>query len=74
MKHKLSYVCLQTTREGQASHAHVNEIIKGLQARNWDVALFEPEHERTSNDKGIVSRLIAFFLRSIEILYLRYEL
>ena len=39
---RISYLCLQRTAEGQASHAHVHEIINELRLRGWDVALFEP--------------------------------
>jgi glycosyltransferase involved in cell wall biosynthesis len=40
---RLYYLCFQVTREGQASHAHVNEILGGLQDRGWQVALFQPK-------------------------------
>ena len=39
---RLIYLCLQPTREGQASHAHVLEIIAGLEKRGWSVRLIEP--------------------------------
>lgn len=39
---RLNYLCLQATREGQASHAHVHEIVRGLCRRGWNVDLFEP--------------------------------
>lgn len=38
----LKYLCFQVTREGQASHAHVHEIIEGLRSLGWSVELFEP--------------------------------
>lgn len=41
---RLAYLCLQATQEGQASHAHVHEIIHGLQKRGWSVQLFEPAY------------------------------
>jgi glycosyltransferase involved in cell wall biosynthesis len=37
----VSYLSLQATREGQAAHAHVHEIIKGLESQGWSVTLFE---------------------------------
>ena len=43
------YLCLQATREGQASHAHVHEIIAGLRRLGWQVTLFEPDY---ANDDG----------------------
>jgi glycosyltransferase involved in cell wall biosynthesis len=41
---RLYYLCFQVTREGQASHAHVNEILRGLERQGWRTALFEPNH------------------------------
>jgi len=40
----IAYLCLQVTKEGQASYAHVHEIIAGLARRGIDVTLFEPAH------------------------------
>jgi hypothetical protein len=40
---RLSYLCLQATSEGQASHVHVHAILDGLSARGWDCRLFEPD-------------------------------
>ena len=42
MQRQLDYLCLQPTRQGQASHAHVNEIVAGLRHRGWEVRLIEP--------------------------------
>lgn len=39
---RLKYVCLQTTREGQASHAHVHGIVSGLRNTGWRVDLVQP--------------------------------
>ena len=39
---RLLYLSLQPTREGQASHAHVLEIITGLRRRGWSIRLVEP--------------------------------
>lgn len=41
---RLAYLCLQATTEGQASHAHVHEIIDGLKGLGWTVDLFEPSY------------------------------
>jgi glycosyltransferase involved in cell wall biosynthesis len=38
------YLCLQVTREGQASYAHVHEIISGLREDGLNVELFEPRY------------------------------
>ena len=44
---RLVYLCLQQTVEGQASHAHVHEIIAGLRRRGWSVELREIEADRS---------------------------
>ncbi len=36
---RLAYLCLETPREGQATHTHVHEIINGLKAIGWQVDL-----------------------------------
>jgi len=36
---RLSYLCLETPREGQATYTHVHEIIDGLKAGGWQVEL-----------------------------------
>jgi glycosyltransferase involved in cell wall biosynthesis len=43
---RLLYLCLQQTVEGQASHAHVHEIIAGLERRGWTVDLREIQADR----------------------------
>ena len=57
---RLIYLCLQHTKEGQASYAHVHEIIKGLRKRSWEVKLFEPMYVQRSSILGIIKRLMAF--------------
>jgi len=44
---RLVYLCLQQTVEGQASHAHVHEIIAGLRRRGWLVDLREIGADRS---------------------------
>lgn len=79
-KGKVAYLTLQSTREGQAAHAHVHEIVAGLRRREWDVILFEP----TYDDKrpSVLKRLIAFVsvqlrmirsLRGVDIAYVRWH-
>lgn len=43
-KKLIHYLCFQVTEEGQASHAHVNEILNGLRNRGWKTELFQPRH------------------------------
>jgi glycosyltransferase involved in cell wall biosynthesis len=44
---RLLYLCLQQTAEGQASHAHVHEIVAGLERRGWTVDLREIQADRS---------------------------
>jgi glycosyltransferase involved in cell wall biosynthesis len=44
---------MQPTRQGQASYAHVNEIVAGLRRRGWDVHLVEPAHPRPGGADGL---------------------
>ena len=57
MIRRVAYLCLQTTREGQASYAHVNEIVNGLRRRGVTVDLYEPEDRA---GLGPVRKLLAF--------------
>ncbi|BDU75920.1 glycosyltransferase family 4 protein [Mesoterricola sediminis] len=55
---RLAYLCMQATREGQASYAHVNEIIAGLRRRGVTVDLFEPP--RREGSQGLAGRAWGF--------------
>jgi len=55
----LDYICMQPTRQGQASYAHVNEIVAGLRSRGWDVRLVEPAHPRSGRGDGLRRALVA---------------
>lgn len=57
---KLAYLCLQTTREGQASYAHVHEIIKGLRKRGWRVNLYEPVYAASNRSPNPLQRILEF--------------
>lgn len=52
MRKQLDYICMQPTRQGQASYAHVNEIVAGLRRRGWKVRLVEPPHPRPGRGDG----------------------
>lgn len=43
---RLTYLTLQATAEGQAAHAHVHEIVKGLAKSGWCIRLIEPDYGR----------------------------
>lgn len=53
VRRQLDYLCLQPTREGQASYAHVYEIVAGLRRRGWEVRLIEVPHPRHGGAAGI---------------------
>ncbi len=56
---RIAYLCLQATREGQASHAHVHEIIAGLEEQGHAVELFEPRYAAESvTPPGPLGRLV----------------
>lgn len=66
---RLAYLCLQATREGQASHAHVHEIIAGLRKRGWEVELVEPRYAAPGSiAPGALGRLVEF--ARVEMAYL----
>lgn len=58
MAGSIAYLTLQATREGQAAHAHVHEIIAGLRELGWDVDLYEPSYD--SPAPGVIARLAEF--------------
>ncbi len=65
MDRRLLYVCLQATREGQASHAHVHEIVKGMRARGWDVELCEPRWTPGSGRLRRLARIAGAIVRAL---------
>lgn len=60
MNRRMAYVCLQATREGQASHAHVHEIMNGLERRGWEVTLYEPAYASRTGSVSLVTKLREF--------------
>jgi glycosyltransferase involved in cell wall biosynthesis len=76
----IAYLCLQATMEGQASYAHVHEIIKGLKRRGASVELFQPCYATWNHAPGAFGRCLEFArlqirlmrqLRRFECLYIR---
>jgi len=65
---KLKYLCLQATQEGQASYAHVHEMINGLRKRGWDVELFEPSYSKKDFAPSILQRLFEFIFVQLKLL------
>lgn len=78
---KLAYLCLQATREGQASYAHVHEIIAGLRQLGWVVDLYQPPYYSAARQPGPIRRLVWFLFtqtrlwlsRRPVILYIRWH-
>ena len=52
----LGYLCLETPHEGQATHTHVHEIIKGLRGQGWQVELIVTERGGASSGTNYISR------------------
>lgn len=55
---RLTYLTLQATTEGQAAHAHVHEMVKGLAAGGWSSRVLKPRYGHQS--PTVVSRLVQF--------------
>lgn len=56
---KLDYICMQPTRQGQASYAHAYEIVAGLRRRGWRVRMVEPAQPRPGAMDGARRALAA---------------
>lgn len=60
MKPRVVYLCFQATQEGQASYAHVHEIIGNLERQGWSAELVEPSYKEPANLPGLLGRISAF--------------
>jgi len=76
MKPSLTYVCLQTTQPGQAAHAHVYEIIRGLKRRGWSVRLVQPtvrlDASASTGERrltAVIGKVLAFFSCQLPVLF-----
>ncbi|MDO9582819.1 MAG: glycosyltransferase family 4 protein [Desulfomicrobium sp.] len=69
LKPILYYLCLQATRQGQASYSHVHEILSGLQRRGVSAILFEPAHVKSVNHPNIFSRLQGFISTQFKLIF-----
>lgn len=79
---RLAYICFQATRYGQASYAHVHEIVNGLVSHNWTTSLFEPRYASSTSRIRMMERLFEFFwlqcraarrLHDFDLLYCRWH-
>jgi glycosyltransferase involved in cell wall biosynthesis len=76
---RIAYLCLQATTEGQASHAHVHEIIDGLERLGYSVDLYEPRYAGGTAPSALgralefarLQRTLVRRLRSYDVLYVR---
>lgn len=68
-KGSIHYLCLQAPQAGQASYAHVLEIIKGLERCNWKVRLFEPSYTSSRKLPGAFGRLMGFLRAQWQLLH-----
>lgn len=73
MQKTLDYICMQPTRQGQASYAHVNEIVAGLRRRGWQVRLVEPSHPRPGQADGLRRAVAAAFTQLVYWLQCRFR-
>jgi len=62
----IAYLCLQVTREGQASYAHVHEIINGLQAEGLDVRLYQPAFSKVRESHPLM-RVLEFMKTQVRL-------
>ena len=67
MTKKLKYLCLEAMQQGQASYAHVLEIIKGLRKRDWNIELFKPSYAKKKKMPGPLIRILEFLIVQIRL-------
>lgn len=60
MKGRIVYLSMAANREGNAYYAHVNEIIKGLRRRDWQVELFSPNYQQGDSLPNSIGRMFKF--------------
>jgi glycosyltransferase involved in cell wall biosynthesis len=59
-RRRLAYLCLETPREGQATHTHVHEIVNGLIADGWQVELFATSGGGSSSGSSFFRRFFDY--------------
>jgi len=70
MEFNIAYLCLQATREGQASHAHVHEIINGLRKCKCHITLFEPSYAKDFSKPRWYRKLFSFIILQLNLCHL----
>lgn len=56
----LAYLTLEAPREGQASFAHVNEIVNSLTRLGWRVDLYQPHYHSVWERPGVFGRICTY--------------
>lgn len=69
---KLVYLTLEATRQGSASYTHVNEIIKGLRKRGWEITLYKPPYSDSPVSPGLLGRLLSSLCTQLK-LWMQWE-
>src|SRR5688572_20972293 len=59
---KLAYLCLQSTRTGQAAYAHVMEIVSGLEDLGWIVDVIRSDCKASRSFAGILRKALDMIL------------
>lgn len=65
---RLTYLCLETPREGQAAYTHVHEIIDGLRSEGWRVELITSNSGGSSAGRSMVSRIAGYTIAQARLL------
>ena len=63
---RVQYLCLQPTREGQGSHAHVWGLAGGLERRGWTVDVHQPSLD--SGGRGLVGRILPMLTAQVALM------
>ena len=68
---RAQYLCLQPTREGQGSHAHVWGLVGGLEGRGWEVLVHQPPLDTA--DRGLLGRILPMLAAQVRLLRARHR-
>lgn len=75
---ELVYLTLQATGQGQAAHAHVHEIVRGLRRRGWSIRLHQVHYSGNPSAPRRLLTMLAVQLRAVsrplpETVYIRWH-
>ena len=68
---RAQYLCLQPTREGQGSHAHVWGLVGGLEGRGWEVLVHQPPLDTA--ERGLLGRILPMLAAQVRLLRARHR-